>query len=132
MKALALILAATTAQAEASLTADAFEAHVAGRTLSYGANGDVYGHERYHAGRYVTWQFVDDACSEGRWYPDDAVAPNAICFVYDDDPTPKCWQFYDTGGRLRAQFLNDPGTGPLYELDLAAVPLTCPGPDAGV
>ncbi|MBM1221061.1 hypothetical protein JQU17_12570 [Ponticoccus sp. SC2-23] len=114
--------------ADTPMTAEEFEAYVTGRTLSYGVNGEVYGAEEYHPGRFVTWSFLDGQCEEGRWYPQD----DAICFVYDFDPDPHCWRFFRETGGLRAEFLDGTTLGSLYEVGEAEDGLGCIGPDIGV
>lgn len=125
---LALALLPAAALAETPLTGAEFEALTTGRTLTYAQGGQVYGVEQYKPGRRVTWAFAQDDCREGRWYE----AGEAICFVYDHDPTPQCWTFHRRAAGLSARFLGD---GPGTELTVVAEttdPMLCPGPDLGV
>ena len=125
MKTIALLaLLATPALAETPLTGAEFEAYVSGKTLTFGTVGAPYGMEAYHSGRRVTWAFIGDECQSGKWYEQGS----NICFTYDFDPTPQCWQFFDDAGGLRAVFVTDPGTTVLYEALDANDSLICPGP----
>lgn len=114
--------------AEAPMTAAEFEAATTGRTLTYAEGGQVYGVEQYKPGRRVLWAFRGDQCREGIWYED----AGDICFIYEHDPTPQCWQFHKRPGGMTARFMGrDAGT------DLSVVaetsdPLLCAGPDVGV
>ena len=118
-----LAAAAADADAETPMTGAEFEAYVQGKTLTFGTIGAPYGLEAYHAGRRVTWAFIGQECQAGIWYEDGA----NICFTYDFDPDPQCWQFFDEPGGLRALFINDPGTTVLYEAVDAKDRLICPG-----
>ncbi len=115
------------AQERMPLGADAFEALVEGRTLTYESQGQPYGRERYGPDRQVTWSFLDGRCLDGEWYPN----AGAICFAYEDGTGPECWRFYDEGGRLSAEFVNDPATPQLYQTDESDAPLSCQ-PEVGV
>ncbi|SDE46004.1 hypothetical protein [Limimaricola pyoseonensis] len=126
LAALLLLALPATAQ-EASLSPEEFAARVDGRTLTYHSGGAPYGIERYGPGRAVTWSFLDGRCLEGEWYPN----AGAICFDYEDGTGPECWRFYDEGGRLRAEFVNDPDAPVLYEVEEAEGPLLCQ-PEVGV
>ncbi len=97
--------------AESPMTAEEFDAYATGRTLTFATPSGPYGVERYLRGRRVVWSFLDGDCAEGTWYPEG----RAICFVYDFDPEPQCWEMFRDGDGLRAVFLNDPGSTVLYE-----------------
>lgn len=125
---LALLALAVPAGAEIPLDGPAFEARVTGRTLAYAQDGMAYGAEQYLPGRRVVWAFAGQPCQYGRWYE---AAPARICFVYDTDPTPQCWQFFDRPGGLTAVFEGG-GTQPLTEVGDIDGPLACPGPQVGV
>ena len=114
---------ATPALAETPMTGAEFEAYVQGKTLSFGTAGVPYGMEAYHTGRRVTWAFIGDECQAGVWYEDGA----NICFIYDFDPIPQCWKFFDAPGGLRAEFVNELDTTVLYEAVDDASRLICPG-----
>lgn len=126
--ALALMLAVQPAFAAEPITAEAFEAHTAGKTMYYGDAGGPYGVEEYLENRRVRWSFLDGECKEGRWYAD----LDLICFVYEDNPEPQCWSFYLDGGRLTAVFENDPNTQTLYQINESDKPMQCLGPRIGV
>ncbi len=116
------------ALAETPLSAEDFAARVQGKVLTYGLAGEPYGAEEYLPDRRVRWSFLDGDCDEGFWYPEG----EAICFVYQDTPSPQCWTFFDTGDGLRADFLSDPADDSLYEVDRGEGPLFCAGPEVGV
>lgn len=132
VRALALSLAlaglATAAPAQTPLTAEEFEAHVTGKTITYRQLTNLFGIEEYLEGRKVRWSVAPGECQYGNWYPED----RSICFVYEYDPTPHCWTFWMEDGALAA--LSDSGIpGPeLHEADRSDTPLNCPGPDVGV
>jgi hypothetical protein len=116
------------AAADVPLTGPEFDAHTLGRTLTFGVGGVPYGVEQYLPGRQVIWAFVDQPCRRGVWYED---APGVICFAYEHDPTPQCWNFFADPTGLRARFLGG-GMGPdLVQVDDSPDALSCPGPDVG-
>lgn len=125
---LALAGLASAASAQTPLTAEEFEAHVTGKTITYRQLGNLFGIEQYLEGRKVRWSVAPGECRYGSWYPEDS----SICFVYEYDPTPHCWTFWMEDGALVA--LSDSGLpGPeLHEADRSDTPLDCPGPDVGV
>jgi hypothetical protein len=114
--------------AEVPLTAAEFGAYATGKTLTYSQGGSVYGAEQYLPGNRVLWAFKDDTCREGRWYEE----AGQICFVYNYDPSPQCWTFWQGDNGLNARFAGDgPGTE-LSEVAMSPQPLQCAGPDVGV
>jgi hypothetical protein len=125
--ALALASLATAVPAQTPLTADEFEAHVTGKTITYRQQDSLFGIEEYLEGRKVRWSVAPGECQYGSWY---AEGPN-ICFVYEYDPAPHCWTFWKEDGALVA--LSDTGIPgfELYETDRSDTPLDCPGPDIG-
>jgi len=126
--ALALAFFVHPALARAPLTAEEFEAHVTGKTVTYRQGLSHFGIEEYLPGRKVQWSVAPGECQYGSWYPEDSY----ICFVYEYDPVPHCWTFWKEDGALVA--LSDtvqPGEE-LYEVDRSETPLACPGPDIGV
>jgi alkane 1-monooxygenase len=131
--ALAVVLAAAPALAEAPaaepLSGAAFDALTRGRTLTYAIGDTVYGVEQYLTGRRVIWAFLGEPCRYGFW---TETAPGTICFVYDHDPAPQCWQFFDDAGRLRARFMGDPPGADDIAVGESAGPMQCPGPVPGV
>ncbi|OIP82630.1 MAG: hypothetical protein AUK37_08810 [Rhodobacterales bacterium CG2_30_65_12] len=113
--------------AQEPMSAAAFEAYTTGKTLHYGTGGEVYGGEDYLPGRRVRWSFLDGHCLAGRWYDDGPL----ICFVYEDDPAPVCWAFFESPGGLIARLDGDQARA-LYEIGEAGAPLFCLGPEVGV
>ncbi len=129
LRALLLGLAfASPAAAQEAMTGAEFQSHVEGRTLTYHSAGRAYGVEQYLPGRRVRWAFLGDECWDGHWYEE----AGQICFVYDRDPTPKCWQFRREDGRLSARFMGLGESQELYEVRGTDEPLSCPGPEVGV
>jgi hypothetical protein len=126
-----LILAfalATPALAETTITAEVFEAHVTGKTLTYQQFDNVFGIEEYLPGRKVRWSTAPNECLYGSWFPEG----DKICFVYEYNPTPVCWSFWLQNGALVA--LSETGVAgeELYEVAASDQGLPCPGPDIGV
>jgi len=105
-----------------------FDAYTRGKTLFYGQNGEAYGAEVYLENQRVQWSFLDGECKDGYWYEQQ----EQICFVYEDNPTPQCWAFFEDGGRLVARFENVPGATELYEATDVGEEMICLGPDVGV
>ena len=116
------------ALAETPITADQFEAHVTGKTITYQQRDYIFGVEEYLPDRKVRWSVAPDECQYGIWYPRD----DTICFVYETDPTPICWTFWLKGGALVALSENSLPGEELHEVDAGTQPLACPGPDVGV
>ncbi len=124
---LALILAAGPALAQPLLTAEEFDALTLGRTMTWSEFGAVYGVEQYLPGRKVRWTVLGDDCKAGHWYPDGA----AICFRYEDDIEPDCWEITASGPDLLARFtMNPPGAEPVIVTETTD-PLACFGPEVG-
>jgi hypothetical protein len=105
----------------AGMSAAEFDAYTRGKTFHYGA-------EEYLPGRRVRWSFLDGDCQEGYWYEDGP----RICFVYETEPSPQCWRFERSDGRLTAQFEGGGNVTELYEMRQSREPLSCPGPKVGV
>lgn len=116
------------AAAQSAMSGVEFEDYVTGKTLYFGQDGKSYGVERYLEGRRVQWSFLDGQCKDGYWYEQ----AEQICFVYEDNPAPQCWSFFDEGGKLRAIFENDASATALYEARQDDKPMMCLGPDVGV
>lgn len=129
MRPLALaFLLATPVLGDTPISADAFQAHVTGKTITYSQFGSPFGTEEYLPDRRVRWSTAPDQCQYGTWYPQD----DDICFVYDHDPVPHCWTFWLKDGALVALSTDNlPGTE-LYEVASTDKPLPCPGPEVGV
>ncbi len=114
--------------AQTLMDADAFEAYSQGKTLYFGYDGTTYGAEEYLPNHRVRWSFLEGQCKEGNWYQDGEL----ICFVYEDDPEPQCWSFYQSDDGLVAQFENDPDLSTLFEVRQSNEPMVCLGPEIGV
>lgn len=123
---LALLITASPAIAETPLDGDGFEALVEGKTLTFSVGQDPYGVEYYAPNRRVIWSFVGGECVNGEWYEVTTQAGPNICFVYENNDEPQCWQVFDVNGKIRADFMNSPGTTVLYEA-VEAEPLICGG-----
>lgn len=109
------------------MTADEFETHVTGKTLVYPLDGAVYGSEAYLPGRRVHWAETGGDCRTGIWYPEG----RQICFLYSEDPAPKCWSLWPDGGGLAGRFATDSLTMSFHRAREAAEPLICPSLDLG-
>ena len=116
-----LLLLTTQANAQNKMTGEAFDAHVTGRTITFRTDTNpAYGIEAYLPGRRVMWSAFDGTCMYGTWYESEG----NICFIYDDDPEPKCWATYRQKGTMWATFINVPDGTVIYETD-ADEPLIC-------
>lgn len=109
------------------MTPDEFSAYATGHTLAYAADGAVWGQEQYLPDRSVMWAFTGQECQFGQWYPEG----NAVCFIYEGDPEPKCWSFYLGPNGLIAELLGEGGFTPLSEVGQSSQPLECQGPQVG-
>lgn len=125
---LACLASAAAAQTDTPITAQEFEAHVTGQTVTYQQFGSIFGIEEYLEGRKVRWSVAPNTCQYGSWYPEG----DHICFVYEYDPTPACWTFWMRDGALVALSIADAPGAELYEVERDQTPLPCPGPDVGV
>jgi hypothetical protein len=124
----ALLAFAAPAFAETPITAQEFEAHVSGKTLTYQQFDSIFGVEEYLEGRKVRWSTAPNECLYGSWYPQGDI----ICFVYEYDPTPACWTFWLQNGALVALSTNGLPGEELHEVDASDQGLPCPGPEVGV
>ena len=118
---------ATPLAAEAPMSAADFDSYTQGKTLYFGTNGFRYGVEEYLPDRRVRWSFLDGQCKDGFWYED----AGQICFVYEDNPSPQCWSFFDRGGHLGARFETGNDLTELYEIE-GDGEMICLGPEVGV
>ncbi len=125
---IALALMGSTAAAQDAMSAAEFESYVAGKTLFYEADGQRYGVEEYLSDRRVRWSFMDGKCKDGLWYED----AGHICFIYEDNPVPQCWSFYESPRGLSAKFESEPDGRVLYEIADSDEEMLCLGPDVGV
>lgn len=116
------------ALAEPPMSASEFEARMTGKTMTYAEAGEVFGTEQYLPGRQVIWAFSGQECRKGTWYEDGS----AICFLYEDNPDPQCWLFFQRADGLKAHFTGDPEGTELSAVNESTRPLSCAGPDLGV
>lgn len=114
--------------ADTPITAETFEAHVTGKTITYRQFESVFGVEEYLSGRKVRWSTAPNECQYGSWYPQG----DNICFIYEYDPTPACWTFWLRDGALVALSSEALPGAELFEVKADTQPLPCPGPDVGV
>jgi hypothetical protein len=125
---LATCLAASPAVAETPLSAEAFDALTLGKTMTWAEYGTVYGVEQYLPGRRVRWTVLGEDCKTGHWYPEGT----AICFQYETDPEPDCWEIVMTGSGMTARYLTfETGSEPVV-VEETTEPLACFGPEVGV
>lgn len=110
------------------MTAAEFEAYVSGKTLFFAAEGSRYGVEEYLPDRRVRWSFLDGKCKEGLWYEE----AGQICFIYEDNPSPQCWTFFERNSGLSARFESEPDGTVLYEIEDTGEDMLCLGPEVGV
>lgn len=120
------IFLATPSWSETPMTGDEFEALVEGKTLTFSTGTFPYGVEYYAPNRRVVWSFRGGDCVNGEWYEDIADTGPNICFVYENNDEPQCWQVFNVDGNIRADFMNTPGTTVLYEA-IESEPLICGG-----
>jgi hypothetical protein len=124
----ATCLAASPAVAETPLSAEAFDALTLGKTMTWAEYGAVYGVEQYLPGRRVRWTVLGDDCKTGHWYPEGT----AICFQYENDPEPDCWEIVMTGSGMTARYLTFETSPEPVVVEETTEPLACFGPEVGV
>ena len=120
--AFALFLAALPGAARAegpSLSAEAFERIVEGRTMNTHDLTGRYGVETFLPGRRAIWRDAAQ-CLEGTWRPQGEM----ICFDYIGLATPFCWTYHDRGGWLEAWLDGDLTSDPI-QLYPAETVVTC-------
>jgi hypothetical protein len=122
-----LLLAATPALADPSLTAEAFDALTLGRTMTWAEFGQVYGVEQYLPGRRVRWTVLGDNCMTGHWYQ----AGDQICFQYEDDPAPDCWTITLNGPGMIARYATNPPDAEPVVVEETTERMACFGPEVG-
>lgn len=125
---IAILLFGQPVLAETPMSAEAFDRYTRGKTLFYTADGERYGAEEYLENRRVRWSFLDGKCKDGLWYQNGS----DICFVYEDNPDPQCWQFSQGAGGLIAKFTSPGGDDTLYEIEGESEEMLCHGPEVGV
>lgn len=119
---LILTLCAAPVVAQDGLSGAEFEAFVAGRTMTFGTQGDpTYGVEQYLPGQRVIWSTGDGVCTHGVWYE----SKGDICFRYEHKDEAQCWRMSIVGQSLRAEFTNRPGTTVLTQAEDYHLPLIC-------
>lgn len=123
-----LLCAATPALAEPPLTAEDFDTLTLGRTMTWAEFGSVYGVEQYLPGRKVRWTVLGDDCKTGHWYQDGT----AICFQYENDIAPDCWEITASGSDLLAHYTTNPPEAEPVIVTETTEPLACFGPEVGV
>jgi len=127
---LALALLAAPAWAERVVTPDEFAAMVTGKTLDFDRFGEPFGAEQYFDDKRVIWAFEGGQCQRGIWF---ANTKNEICFVYDENPEPQCWEFIEMpGGAFHARSVGSDPSADLVTSSVGTEPLDCPLPDLGV
>lgn len=130
ISALALIALATPALAERVLTADEFARMVTGKTLHFDRFGSPFGSEQYFEDKRVIWAFEGGECQRGIWYDN---AAGEICFVYDTNPEPQCWDFLEAdSGDFHARLSGADPSADLVTRGIGTEALDCPLPDLGV
>ena len=120
------ILLAGPAFAETPHDGAAFETLVESKTLTFSVGTSPYGVEYYAPNRQVIWSFQGNECITGEWYEKAGETGPNICFVYENSTEPQCWQVFDVNGKIRADFMNAPGTTVLHEA-VESEPLICNG-----
>lgn len=127
---LAAACLALPANAERVVTADEFAEMVTGRTLHFDRFGSPFGSEQYFPDKRVIWAFEGGSCQRGIWFENTG---GQICFVYDDDPAPQCWDFIETDdGAFHARLDGEDPGADLVTRDIGSEALDCPLPDLGV
>jgi hypothetical protein len=112
---------------EPLLTAEEFDALTLGRTMTWSEFGTVYGVEYYLPNRQIRWTVVGDDCKAGHWYPDG----DAICFQYEDDPAPDCWEISASGPDFLARYTANPPDAEPVIVTETTERLACFGPKVG-
>ena len=123
-----LVCSSLAARAETIIKPDDFQRFTEGTTLYFERGGQPYGAEQYLENYKVIWTFLDGECQRGVWFPNG----DNICFYYENDSAPQCWNFYDTDRGKSARVLGDGPNNDLIVVDQTDEPLKCPGPDVGV
>ncbi|SDY83859.1 hypothetical protein SAMN05444004_103272 [Jannaschia faecimaris] len=127
----ALGLTAQPVLAERVISAEEFEQMVAGKTLHFDRQDVPFGSEQYFDDKRVIWAFENGGeCQRGIWFENRS---GQICFVYDTDPAPQCWDFLEgDDGRFRARLDGSPPDQDLVTERVTREALDCPLPDLGV
>lgn len=97
-------------------------AELSNQTFLFSLKGQApYGMETYLSGNRVIWTFLDGECISGVW----AIEETDICYTYQGDPTPKCWQFLQLDEGLGAVFKNDPNSTEIFLLEPVPNAMVC-------
>lgn len=111
-----------------------FGANAVGQTYWFSENGVHYGAEQYFNDQTTVWQDREGNCKKGRWWAED----QAMCFAYEDDPSPDCWVMWETDdGRILIESLRplegaDDRALVLELIRRTPLPISCTGPLLGV
>jgi hypothetical protein len=109
------------AQAETPLTGAEFEAETRGLTVTFAADGQIFGTETYLGGGQTIWQFAGGPCVSGAWKE----RGEDLCFTYAGDPVPACWRFSKVNGKLHGTLNDTAGPFTITETARSNAPLTC-------
>jgi len=125
-----MCLTATPLAAEMPLSAEEFDALVTGKTLTFSAGASPYGVEYYAPNQRVIWSFVNGDCVNGVWYEKSSDIGPQICFNYENNDIPQCWQIFEDQNGLRAEFISNASNAQaptvLYQA-IESEPLICGG-----
>ena len=116
------------AWAQRVMTPAEFEAFATGKTLDYEDDFSVWGREEYLPNRRVRFSFSEQECRFGTWYDQG----DEVCFVYEDDPEPKCWTYFTDGKNVTTIYTSDGRGGSVSTARPTKEPLICLGPEVGV
>ena len=78
--------------------------------------------------RRVIWTFLDGQCERGAWYNEGST----ICFAYETQNQPQCWNFIEDGENRRARVIGADPANDLVVVGQDKTTLDCPGPGIGV
>ncbi len=113
---------------EEIMSPEAFESYVSGTTLYFNRRGEPYGAEQYLEDRRVIWTFLDGRCERGAWFSEG----DTICFAYETQSSPQCWNFLEKSGERRARVIGADPANDLVVVGQDKSALNCPGPGVGV
>lgn len=117
---IAFLLSALPLAAAEPLGQKGFSELTKGRTFTFSLDGEFYGAETYLPGNRVIWQRQSGECLPGYWYAQG----KHICFIYEGQPDPVCWEVYTEENGLRVVSASGTATE-LEELSRDAAPLAC-------
>ena len=125
--AIILLVLSGSALADSPLTGEEFEAETYGKTITFSDSLGPFGAEQYLNNRRVFWSNLDGDCISGHWHP----SGSEICFTYESELEPQCWEFFRGSQGLWAEYKNDDTGFRLWESERNDKPLYCKGPDVG-